>query len=331
MARARDAMSPTIVNRDPTQKNRLRRFLRRALSCAPKLGLVKKPDRPTGISVFIRVKDEADWIALSIASLQGFADEIIVADNGSTDGTPDLVREAARASRVPLEIHEQPDLGYTDLSNFALDHTRYSWAMNWDGDFVGHTSGEHALLGLRDRVLGLDPRRFYLIYLRLINLAGDLGHQDAREPVHFEEYLHVRSKPARFVHEATFEAIRIPKYYQSLFWYEPYVFHVNVKPARRLFLRQFWDEWLNTRDFERFPGVEDFARSRFAEAYGVASWEEAEGLFFRDYGRHLVRYDAEAYGELPELLQVAAAAPAYTLIENGGRIVGRNDVGRIDG
>jgi hypothetical protein len=196
---------------------------------------------------------------------------------------------------------------------------------------VGQTTGEHDLGQLRDRVLALDRRRFYLIYLRLINLAGDLSHHDAREPVHFEDYLHVPSPVARFVHESTFEAVKVPKYYHSLFWYEPYVFHVNVKPSRRMFLRQFWDEWMERKDFERFPSVEDFARQRYQQVYGVDRWEEAERLCFRDYGTHLIPYDHDRYGPLPALLQTAAATPKYTVIEAAGRVVGRNDVGRTQG
>ena len=300
------------------------------MSYAPKLGLVNMPNRPPGISVFVRVRDEADWIALSLTSLQGFADQIVVVDNGSSDATPELVHEVAETSTVPIELYVEPDLGLTELSNFALDRARFSWAFKWDGDFVGQTSGEHALPTLRERILALDSRRFYAIYLRLVNLAGDLDHQDARERVHIEEYIHTKSPSARFVHEAAFEAIRFPKYYASLFWYEPYVFHVNIKPARRLFLRPFWDEWLRTREFESFPNLQDFARSRLRETYGVDSWDDAQQLFFREYGAHLIPYDTRVGGEPPELLQTAARDPKYRLIHEGGRIVGRNDVGKID-
>ena len=323
-------MTAITTNRDPAQRNRCRRLLRHVLSYAPSLGLVQRPDRPVGISVFVRVKDEADWITMSLQSLQGFADEIIIVDNGSTDGTPELIGKAMETSRIPMVLHEKPGLGYLDVSNFALDQARYSWGFNWDGDFVGHTSGEHALPILRERILRLNRRRYFMIYLRLINLAGDLGHQDARERVHCEEYIHTRSPAARFVHDATFEAIRVPKYYQSLFWYEPYVFHVNVKPVRRLFLRQFWDEWLGGKDFERFPGIEVFAQSRFRDVYGVDSWDEAQRLFFQAYGNHLVPFDAATYGDLPELLRQAAGEAKYRLIEEGGRIVGRNDLRSID-
>lgn len=317
-----------IPNRDPREHNRWRRLVRQALSLAPRLGLVQQPDRPAGISAFVRVRDEVDWIAMSLRSLQGFADEIIVVDNGSTDGTQEAVHAAAASSELPIQLHEKPDLSYTDVSNFALEQARFAWAFNWDGDFVGHTSGAHALSVLRRRLLELDRRRYFLVHLRLINLAGDLQHQDRRARVHYQEYVHTRCEHARFVHESTFEAIRVPKYYHSLFWYEPYVFHVNIKPVRRLFLRQFWDEWLGGKQFDRFPGVEDFARHRFADVYGVDSWEQAQRLFFQQYGEHLVPYDSDAFGNLPDILQQAAADPVYRIIKaDGGVVVGRNDLG----
>lgn len=313
-------------NHDPSQSNHCRRLVRRVFSYAPRLGLVQQPDRPAGISVFIRVRDEVDWIAMAIQSLQSFADEIIVVDNGSTDGTQTVVRAASTASAVPVQLHERPDLNYTDVSNFALEQATFGWAFNWDGDFVGHTSGATALSVLRHRLLSLDRRRHFLVHLRLINLAGDLEHQDRRAMVHFQEYVHTRCAAAMFVHESTFEAIRVPKYYDSLFWYEPYVYHVNIKPVGRLFLRQFWDEWLGGKDFEQFPHVEDFARQHFADRYGTDSWEQAQRMFFQQFGEHLVPYDRRTFGDLPDLLQAATANPAYRLVEENGRVVGRNDL-----
>ena len=129
-------------------------------------------------------------------------------------------------------VHSFPTRRSSDLlSQFALDQTRFRWTLRLDGDMVAHTTGPHAIDGLRRRLLALSPRRHYLIYLRHINLAGDLGHQDPKEQVHIEEYLHTFSPRARFIHPGRYEAIRFPLFYRPLFWYEPYEFHVNIKPA----------------------------------------------------------------------------------------------------
>jgi len=60
---------------------------------APLVRLAPRPDaRPMGVSALVRVKDEEEWVEASLRSLEGFADEIIVIDNGSTDSTLDRVR-----------------------------------------------------------------------------------------------------------------------------------------------------------------------------------------------------------------------------------------------
>ncbi|MBC8463379.1 MAG: glycosyltransferase, partial [Deltaproteobacteria bacterium] len=181
--------------------------------------------RPQGISIYMRVKNERDWIAASIASIRDIADEIIVVDNGSTDGTYESLQALAHAEKGFIKLSKRPGLHHCDLSNYALEQTSFRWVFRWDGDMVAQTDGEHPIAELRARILALNPQRHYLIYLRHINLSGDLFHQDSREMVHIEEYIHTFFKSARFIHSGRFEAIKFPKYFQPLFWYEPYSFH----------------------------------------------------------------------------------------------------------
>ena len=75
------------ANQNPDAKNHLSRFFRQLASNAPKLKLVPYPNRPEGLSVMMRVKNEVDWITPSVQSIKDIADEIIIVDNGSTDGT----------------------------------------------------------------------------------------------------------------------------------------------------------------------------------------------------------------------------------------------------
>ena len=49
------------------------------------------------LTVLIPCKDEANQIASCIASLGNVADEILIADSGSTDGTLEYIQHAALA------------------------------------------------------------------------------------------------------------------------------------------------------------------------------------------------------------------------------------------
>jgi len=312
-------------NQKPHEKNYLSRFFRKLASHAAFFGVISKPDRPQGISIIMRVKNERDWIKPSIQSVTDIADEIVVVDNGSTDGTYAILEEIASTNSGLVKLWRQPYLGHCALSNFALEQTLFRWVFRWDGDMVAHTSGKYAISGLRRRILSLDPRRYYLIYLRHINLSGDLLHQDPREMVHIEEYIHTYSKAARYIHPGRFEAIKVPKYFRVLFWYEPYSFHVNVKPARRMLLRYFWEDWMELNDYERFPALEDYVEERIDREFGTSSWEEAEGICVQRSCLNHIRYDPKVFGPYPELLNPFFERPRYRLKYKNGQIIGRDE------
>lgn len=83
---------------------------------------------PVAISVFIIAYDEADRIARAIDSVAGFADEVVVVDSGSTDGTQDIAR--AHGARVI----ENAWPGYGPQKRFAEDQCRNEWIFNLDAD-----------------------------------------------------------------------------------------------------------------------------------------------------------------------------------------------------
>lgn len=80
------------------------------------------------VSVFIIAKNEADRIGRAIDSVTDFADEVIVVDSGSTDGTPAVAE--ARGAHV---VHN-PWPGYGPQKRFAEDQCRNDWLLNIDAD-----------------------------------------------------------------------------------------------------------------------------------------------------------------------------------------------------
>ncbi len=79
------------------------------------------------LSVTIIAKDEADRIEGAIRSV-AFADEIVVLDSGSSDGTPALAR------RLGAVVVETDWPGHVAQKNRALEHVRNPWVLSIDAD-----------------------------------------------------------------------------------------------------------------------------------------------------------------------------------------------------
>jgi glycosyltransferase involved in cell wall biosynthesis len=309
----------------PHRMNYISRFLRTILSFTPQLGIIPYPTRPDGISVLMRVKDEADWIKSSVESIKRIADEIVIVDNGSTDGTYEILEEVSAKEKGLIKLWQRTDLDYCDLSNFALKNTSFRWIFKWDGDMIAHTSGEYDIAKLRNRILSLNPKRYYVIYLSFINLSGDLNHQDPNEMIHIEEYIYTYSNSANYIHPGRFEAVKFPKYHRVLFWYEPYSFHVNVKPARRMLQRYFWYDWMELKDYINFPTLDDYVRAKIETEFGTTSWENAQRINVQKTFSNYICFDTKVFGPYPDLLRTHLENPKYKVIYENRKIIGRDE------
>jgi glycosyltransferase involved in cell wall biosynthesis len=79
------------------------------------------------ISVILLVKNEHDRLPAALATV-GWADEILVADTGSTDGTQEMARKSgARVEEIPWE-------GYVASRNRALSLATHDWVFFVDAD-----------------------------------------------------------------------------------------------------------------------------------------------------------------------------------------------------
>jgi glycosyltransferase involved in cell wall biosynthesis len=82
------------------------------------------------VSAVIKAKNEAHQIADCVASLKGFAAEIIVVDDASTDGTADLAERCGarviRAKSVRREINEMDKIGFVAATQ--------AWTLRFDAD-----------------------------------------------------------------------------------------------------------------------------------------------------------------------------------------------------
>ncbi len=82
----------------------------------------------TGISIVIICRNEAGVIARTLQSLHGVSDDIIVYDNGSTDGTQVIVKT------FPVKLVEGSWEGFGVTKNKANSFAKYDWILSLDAD-----------------------------------------------------------------------------------------------------------------------------------------------------------------------------------------------------
>ncbi|HZU80938.1 MAG TPA: glycosyltransferase, partial [Acidimicrobiales bacterium] len=101
------------------------------------------------VSACLIVKNEVANLPTCLASLEGFADEVVVYDTGSDDGTPELAR---RLGATVFEGYWDDD--FSRARNAALEHCRGQWIAWLDAD---ETLVCDDLGGLRQLLLATSP------------------------------------------------------------------------------------------------------------------------------------------------------------------------------
>jgi glycosyltransferase involved in cell wall biosynthesis len=97
--------------------------------------------RLVSLSVSVITKNEARNIGACLESVR-FADQIVVLDSGSTDGTPDI------ASSLGAEVFAAGDWpGFGPQKNRALEKTTQEWVLSLDADEVVSPELQQEILG----------------------------------------------------------------------------------------------------------------------------------------------------------------------------------------
>lgn len=266
-----------------------------------------------GITAVVAMKNESYILPFCLESLLGFADQIVIVDNGSDDDSLKKAKKFKKlyGDQIEIDIIELPHGLLGDCREAGLQHTRYQWHLRWDADMVAKTSGSDNIRQLREKIL-LDntPRS---IQLPRINIFGDLCHVhknvsvcDPGEPI-----LVWFSKNVCYREYGKFDTIRIPLYYKQVQEKKYYYFHCSGLKSDENLLHRFhyftWREQVNKYSSHHIPNaIKDFTIFKQKRNLYLFGTNEPRSLKFR-YQRQLVsqfdKYDKNKFGEYPEILE----------------------------
>src|SRR5262245_63124646 len=80
------------------------------------------------LTVLIPAKNERRNLRLCVDSMRAIAEEILVADSGSSDGTQELAR------RLGCRVIERELVDFSNFKNWAIPQARHSWVLIVDAD-----------------------------------------------------------------------------------------------------------------------------------------------------------------------------------------------------
>lgn len=298
--------------------------------------------RKNGISVLLPTQNEEDLVEISIRSFIDFADEIIVVDNGSTDGTKPVVRDLASTYCQKVRFFDCPHL--VDLyenRQFAFEQSRYRWVVRGDSDYVAYNDGEFSILKFREHLLTQERSEIPKVFsIPQPNLTGDFWHTGVESdnltlppsapgryvpppytPSHMMRVFEV-FPGFRFERLGRWEGVRFQDKLRSLAipLTSPVWMHCNVKSARSYLMRSERTNWRELGDFQTYPCLMSYVKSRIGRKYGTNDLDEAAGLHFENnILPFLQRYDPERWYPYPQLVtRRMKEAANYRIIANGG-------------
>ena len=285
--------------------------------------------RKNGISVMIRVKDEEEWIAKSLFSLNEFADEVVVVNNNSTDRTLIEIEQVKEQLKYKLIVEDEPSDDICKVSNHALSLTSYRWIFRWDSDFIAYTSGNRNIKFLREYLLSLNSGKHYLIFPLTFSFAGDLFHVKTGKETNSEGYVHTWHSKLEYIKKGKFESLRIPFFYKIKRLKEIYFVHIgSAKSIKKLLYRFFWLFWLKERD--KFATIDEFIIHISKEKWNGLSPEKITIQKFRDLILPIRKFEIKEFGEYPQIMKEEIANPKYKVVYKNGEPFSRVDFEKFD-
>jgi len=232
--------------------------------------------KPNGISVLLASQNSIRTIDLSVRSFLSFGDEIICVDNGSTDGTIDVLRRLADDYPAVTFINASDVKHLDENRQIAYEHSRFRWVFRGDSDYIAWTSGPRDIRHLRQQVLSHPPGNPPVCFeLRANYVVGDWYHSPkGRQESSINRRVFQDVPGMRFCRIGRNETVRLPHRKDGRGWARVFVptkhiLHANIYPPLSAFLRVYRRLWREQGDFARYPTVESYVRERCGDKDGT--------------------------------------------------------------
>lgn len=237
------------------------------------MGGLAVPSRPTLSALYI-VKNEEEFLPFSLRSVQDVADEIIIVDNQSTDGTVEIARRFPGVKIIFADIQDN----YSALRNLGLQQARGEWLMPMmDADCIFYNDIKQVVPRLIQSPLA-DAYLFW--YYHLLGGYFQVQNKSDHDPT-YQRIMLARNRPGMHwvgaVHEHL-EGIG-PHVLDSGLHYVHYGY---VKPQRHI-----WERWVKYARLEGRPGVFDHLDpDHILDGCPVRPFDREHPEVIRDYVWH---------------------------------------------
>lgn len=287
-----------------------------------------------GITAVVAMKNEEYTIPFCLESLVGFADQIVVVDNGSEDESVKKAQEFKNrfGHLVEVSIIEMPGALLGDCREAGLKATKYQWHLRWDADMIAYTSGKNDIKRLREKALSSNTPR--TIQFCRINNYGDFKHSYLIPVDGGEPFLMWFTKDIHYVEYGKFDAVKVPYYYKQVVdSINYYCLHCGGLKSDENLMHRFhyftWREWTNKSKPESLPAFmkdyNKFKEKRNLYLFGTNESNALKYRFSKQFVHVLKKFDSNKYGGYPDVILDELKNPRFEVVYENNKPLKRID------
>ncbi len=298
-------------------------------------------NRPNGISLLLACKNEEAILPLCLKSFIDFADEIIIVDNGSSDGSTEIAHDYSKKYLGQVQLCKAPALAdLSEVHQLGLERAKFRWIIRGDADFVAYTDGSLNITSFRQRLLNLPrlpiPQFFGAILPNLMCDFWHTGESRANDIIGVNEPGRYVPPPITGPNPRIYEFFpgfcfqRVGRWeatsYSKLIWFlrrkldYPLWMHCNIKNDLSYFLRSERTNWREQGDFSRYPTLLSYITDIVETKYDTKDINQAADIYMQTHVYpFLMKYEQDKYFPYPNIVKLQMNSnPIFKLIKKSG-------------